>query len=57
MDQVISWAAALGAYTILDLQWLDAETVYGHLQQRDGKTSDNHVPPTPNSESILLWRL
>src|SRR5512146_3230703 len=23
LDQVIDWAAALGAYTILDLQWLD----------------------------------
>src|SRR5581483_5730245 len=30
LDQVISWAAALGAYTILDLQWLDADRVYGH---------------------------
>jgi hypothetical protein len=56
MDQVISWGASLGAYTILDLQWLDAETVYGQIKQKDGKPSDNHVPPTPNSESILLWR-
>ena len=55
IDQVISWAAELGAYTILDLQWLDAETVYGHITQTDGKTDDNHVPPTPNPESILLW--
>src|SRR6516162_5189624 len=44
IDQVISWAASLGAYTILDLHWLDAKTVYGHIQQKDGKTSDNHVP-------------
>src|SRR5215469_15433436 len=32
LDLVISWAAALGAYTILDLQWLDADTVYGHTR-------------------------
>ena len=56
IDQVISWAASLGAYTILDLQWLDAETVYGHIQDKDGETSDNHVPPTPNSDSITLWK-
>ena len=56
LDQVISWAASLGAYTILDLQWLDAETVYGHIKEKDGETSDNHVPPTPNSDSILLWK-
>ena len=31
LDQVIDWAAALGAYTLLDLQWLDADTVYGRL--------------------------
>ena len=56
IDQVISWAAALGAYTILDLQWLDAETVYGHVRDRDGEARDNHVAPAPNPESILLWR-
>lgn len=56
IDQVISWAASLGAYTILDLQWLDAETVYGHVKEKDGETSENHVPPTPNSDSILLWK-
>src|SRR5258708_18135814 len=40
LDQVISWASALGAYTILDLQWLNAETVYGHTHSTPirGKT-------------------
>jgi len=47
VDRVISLAAAAGAYTILDLQWLDAVTLYG---------GDNHVPPSPNPESIDLWR-
>lgn len=56
IDQVISWAAALGAYIILDLQWLDADTVYGHTRGQDGSRSDNHVPPTPNAESIVLWQ-
>jgi endoglucanase len=56
LDQVISWAAALGAYTILDLQWLDADTVYGHTIDQDRKQRANHVPPTPNPDSIRLWR-
>jgi hypothetical protein len=56
IDQVIWWASALGAYTILDLQWLDADTVYGRTKGRDGGRSDNHVPPTPNAESIMLWQ-
>jgi len=53
LDQVISWNAAFGAYTLLDLQWLDAERLYGHT--RDGK--DNYVAPLPNSESIELWKV
>jgi hypothetical protein len=53
LDQVIEWAATLGAYTILDLQWLSNETVYGHLN--DG--SANYVPPLPNPESIATWQL
>lgn len=51
LDQVISWAAALGAYTILDLQWLDIETIYGHTAE--GRP--NHVPPLPNPYTIDLW--
>jgi aryl-phospho-beta-D-glucosidase BglC (GH1 family) len=54
IDQVISWAAALGAYTILDLQWLDADTVYGHTVDNNIK-SDNHVAPTPSADTIVLW--
>ncbi len=55
IDQVIAWAAALGAYTILDLQWLDAETVYGHTEYNSAKW-ENHVAPTPNADSIVLWK-
>jgi aryl-phospho-beta-D-glucosidase BglC (GH1 family) len=51
LDQVISWAAALGAYTLLDLQWLDADTPFGRLS--DG--SVNRVAPLPNQASIELW--
>src|SRR3984957_16194238 len=54
--QVISWASAQGAYTILDLQWLDAETVYGHTEGPDHARVDNHVPPTPNADTIVLWK-
>ena len=55
MDQVISWAAALGAYTILDLQWLDADTVYGYIKDENRVKRPNRVPPTPDRDSILLW--
>lgn len=51
LDQVISWAAAVGAYTLLDLQWLDADTTFGRLA--DG--SANRVAPLPNKLSIELW--
>ena len=57
LDQAISWAAALGAYTILDLHWLDAESIYGHTTDQNGVASPNHVPPTPNAESITLWKI
>jgi endoglucanase len=57
LDQVIAWAAALGAYTILDLQWLDLETAYGTtFDPIQGRTT-NHVPPTPNQQTIELWRI
>lgn len=56
LDQVISWFARLGAYTILDLQWLDADTVYGHIRDHRGVENDNHVAPTPNADTIPLWR-
>jgi endoglucanase len=56
LDQAISWAAGLGAYTILDLQWLDTETAYGSTADQNGVLRPNHVPPTPNAESITLWQ-
>jgi len=55
LDQVITWAAEVGAYTVLDLQWLDTETIYGHVKQQ-GREMENHVPPLPNADSIKLWR-
>ena len=32
LDTVIEWAAPLGAYTILDLHWLDISTVFATLR-------------------------
>ena len=56
LDQVIAWAAELGAYTILDLQWLDVETVFGTtLNSKQGRTA-NHVPPTPDERTTTLWQ-
>ena len=51
LDTVIAWAAELGAYTLLDLQWLDADTDFG--SNIDG--SVNRVGPLPNTASIELW--
>src|SRR5580698_2206030 len=47
IDQVIYWASLYGAYTLLDLQWLDADRIYGGDR--------NFVAPLPNIESLELW--
>ena len=56
LDQIIAWNAEFGAYTILDLQWLDVETVYGTTVDAIQGRAANHVPPTPNELTIMLWR-
>jgi endoglucanase len=56
LDQVISWASAFGAYVILDLQWLDKETVYGTTLDQNFNKTPNHVAPTPNADTIVLWQ-
>ncbi len=38
-----------GAYTLLDLQWLDADRIYGGIR--------NFVAPLPTTQSIELWTL
>jgi len=55
LDDVISWAAALGAYTVLDLQWLHADTVYGHTRNANHQKQPNRVAPTPDADTIRLW--
>jgi hypothetical protein len=52
LDQVIFWASRAGAYTLLDLQWLDADVVRGH--NPDG--SPNRVPSLPTLDSLAAWR-
>jgi hypothetical protein len=49
LDQLIVWASGFGAYTLLDLQWLDADRIYGGNR--------NFVAPLPNLESVELWNL
>jgi aryl-phospho-beta-D-glucosidase BglC (GH1 family) len=49
LDQVIQWASGYGAYTLLDLQWLDADRAYGGPR--------NFVAPLPDIQSIELWSL
>jgi endoglucanase len=51
LDQVIYWASNCGAYTLLDLQWLNADTVFGP------PGSSSRVAPLPNADSITLWTL
>ena len=47
LDRIIRWAAGCGAYTMLTLQWLNADIPYG------GKR--NFIAPLPNRDSIRLW--
>ena len=47
LDQAIAWNSMFGAYTLLDLQWLDAERIYGGDR--------NFVAPLPNMDSVALW--
>ena len=47
LDQVIDWNSLFGAYTLLDLQWLDGDRIYGGDR--------NFVAPLPNVQSIELW--
>ncbi|HUQ94136.1 MAG TPA: glycoside hydrolase family 5 protein [Bryobacteraceae bacterium] len=42
LDDVIEWAAGLGAYTLLDLQWLD---------------TTQKIAPLPDFETPRLWRM
>jgi hypothetical protein len=51
LDTVIEMAARRGAYTLLDLQWLDHKTVRGV----DGSGQPNFVAPLPNLKSLELW--
>ena len=53
LDQVVTWAEECGVYTLLDLQWIDADTPRGIGQ--DG--SINRVPSLPDGDSIALWRI
>jgi hypothetical protein len=52
IDQVVSWAAERGAYTIIDLQWLDSTTRRGHT----ATGGVNYVPPLPNELTAPMWR-
>lgn len=56
LDQVVAWAAEAGAYTILDLHWLDVEAVYGTTDNPIQGRTANHVPPTPNEQTVELWQ-
>ncbi len=51
IDQAVEWFASLGCYTLLDLQWLNADLEYGFLQNGDV----NRVAPLPNTETGWLW--
>ena len=53
IDQVVFWASRAGAYTLLDLQWIDADVGRGS----NGDGSCNRVPALPNAASIDVWGL
>ncbi len=47
LDRVVDWAATYGAYTLFDLQWLDADNPFGANRQ--------FVAPLPNPDTPGLW--
>ncbi len=47
LQELVCWLGELGAYSILDLQWLDREKIWG--------PGDNRVPPEPNDETPDCW--
>jgi hypothetical protein len=49
LDQVINWAAEFDAYTMLDLQWLNADEPWGSDRE--------FIYPVPNADSVELWRM
>jgi len=49
LDRVIAWASAAGTYTLLDLQWIQADRPYGPDRQ--------FVPPLPDPETPQLWAM
>jgi hypothetical protein len=53
IDRVIFWASRAGAYTLLDLQWIDADVPRG--TNADG--SCNRVPALPDTGSIAVWSM
>ena len=53
LDTVADWVASCGAYTLLDLQWLDPDSSYGRTS--DG--SLNRIAPLPSPDSCDVWRL
>jgi endoglucanase len=50
-DRAIYWTSRAGAYTLLDLQWIDADVPRG----RNADGSINRVPALPTPESIAVW--
>ena len=49
LDRLVRWASRAGAYTLLDLQWLDADRAFGGNR--------NFVAPLPNLQSCDFWHL
>ncbi|MEZ5402767.1 MAG: cellulase family glycosylhydrolase [Bryobacteraceae bacterium] len=49
LDNIVRWAASHRMYTLLDLQWLDADNPFGPDRQ--------FVPPLPNPSTPVLWEM
>jgi hypothetical protein len=47
LREIVKWLGELGAYSILDLQWLDREKIWG--------PGENRVPPRPDEGSVECW--
>lgn len=49
LQEMVEMFATRGAYSILDLQWLDRDKVWG--------PGDNRVPPQPDEGTLFCWEL
>jgi hypothetical protein len=57
LDEIVRFAAARGAYTLLSLRQLDEATVFGTVPGPNGERLPNYIAPQPDYDAIGMWRV